>query len=211
MAYLLVQLLRLELRNFLTKEQETDIFDLIASLIRTLSSPEIAIDDRHTPKLYARFLAGLLSRCRYDGATIGRLHPLTPPSNEISTTFSSHSMSSLPLPSTSTFSVAPPQTPSGPSGQSSSGIQGGGYHNFVFEPAKYPSQPQPLQHQFEKLGGGAPVYKQHDTSFSVTTNPIIFGNSEIVEFNGSVSDEDMLATMQALKNPEWWENMMMPG
>lgn len=25
------------------------------------------------------------------------------------------------------------------------------------------------------------------------------------------SDEEMLATMQAIKNPTWWSNMMMPG
>lgn len=25
------------------------------------------------------------------------------------------------------------------------------------------------------------------------------------------SDEEMLATMQAIKNPNWWSNMMMPG
>jgi len=25
------------------------------------------------------------------------------------------------------------------------------------------------------------------------------------------SDEEMLATMQAIKNPSWWQNMMMPG
>lgn len=25
------------------------------------------------------------------------------------------------------------------------------------------------------------------------------------------SDEEMLATMQVIKNPSWWQNMMMPG
>jgi hypothetical protein len=62
----------------LTKDQENDIFNLIGRLIQTLSSPKIAIDDRHTPKLYARFLAGLLSRHRRDGASVGRLQPVPP-------------------------------------------------------------------------------------------------------------------------------------
>jgi len=62
----------------MTKDLETEIFDLIGRLIQTFSSPEIAIDDRHTPKLYARFLAGLLARSRKDGATVGRLHPQLP-------------------------------------------------------------------------------------------------------------------------------------
>ena len=47
-----------------------------------LNSPEIAIDDRHTPKLHARFLAGLLSRHRRDVATSGTLHPPQPPPNQ---------------------------------------------------------------------------------------------------------------------------------
>ena len=68
----------------MTKGQENDIFDLIGRLIETLSSPKIAIDDRHTPKLYARFLAGLLSRHRRDGATVSRLPPVPPSQNPLS-------------------------------------------------------------------------------------------------------------------------------
>ena len=68
----------------MTKDQENNIFDLIGRLIQTLSSPKIAIDDRHTPKLYARFLAGLLSRHRRDGATLGRSQPVPPSQNPLS-------------------------------------------------------------------------------------------------------------------------------
>ncbi|KAG6843914.1 hypothetical protein H0H87_011724, partial [Tephrocybe sp. NHM501043] len=87
----LYQLLKPEFSNLLSKDQETEIFDLIGRLIQTLSSPEIAIDDRHTPKLYARFLAGLLSKHRRDGATVGRLHPHPPPSNNSSSGDFAHS------------------------------------------------------------------------------------------------------------------------
>ncbi|KAH6902605.1 hypothetical protein BKA70DRAFT_1388205 [Coprinopsis sp. MPI-PUGE-AT-0042] len=51
---------------FLLKEGENEIFDLISRLI-TPSVHRDAIDDRHTPRLYARFLAGLLFRHRRDG------------------------------------------------------------------------------------------------------------------------------------------------
>lgn len=67
----------------MTKDQENNVFDLIGRLIQTLSSPKISIDDRHTPKLYARFLAGLLSRHRRDGATVGRSQPVPPSQNPI--------------------------------------------------------------------------------------------------------------------------------
>jgi hypothetical protein len=67
----------------LTKGQENNIFDLIGRLIQTLSSPKIAIDDRHTPKLYARFLAGLLSGHRRDGAAVGRSQAVPPPESPV--------------------------------------------------------------------------------------------------------------------------------
>jgi len=42
--------------------QKERIIELVSGLVDTLSSPEIAIDESHTPKLYAGFLAGLLKR-----------------------------------------------------------------------------------------------------------------------------------------------------
>jgi hypothetical protein len=71
------------------KEEESQVYYLIGRLIRTLSSPEIAIDDHHTSKLYAHFLAGLLSRHRRDGATVGRLHPQPPVQQSVSGSSSS--------------------------------------------------------------------------------------------------------------------------
>jgi hypothetical protein len=47
-----------------------------------------------------------------------------------------------------------------------------------------------------------------------------FTNNEAVQLGSafdwtygvnSFSDEEMLATMQAIKSPTWWSNMMMPG
>lgn len=73
-----IKLLKPEFSSLITKDQEEDIFELIGRLIRTLNSPEIAIDDRHTPRLHARFLAGLLSKHRRDVATTGRLHAQPP-------------------------------------------------------------------------------------------------------------------------------------
>ncbi|GLB42696.1 putative fungal specific transcription factor [Lyophyllum shimeji] len=182
----LLKLLRPEFSSLLTKEQETEIFDLIGRLIQTLSSPEIAIDDRHTPKLYARFLAGLLSKHRRDGATVGRLHPHPPPNNSSS---QGSNQPSAP-PSSGTFSVAPPE-----GGYDQMQAQGYGAGSFNQAVAKIDN---------------TPIY-QPEATFSAGTGAIHFG-SELSAFAGNgVADEEMLATMQALKNPAWWENMMMPG
>ncbi|KAG5730335.1 Protein priB [Termitomyces sp. T112] len=183
----LLKLLKPEFSSLLAKEQETEIFDLIGRLIQTLSSPEIAIDDRHTPKLYARFLAGLLSRHRRDGATVGRLHPHPPANNNSPSHDFAHSGT---LPSTSTFSITSSQTSESPT-------QGSSFGSSSFQ-------------QNGKMDT-TPIY-QPEATFSSATGAIHFGSDVGVSgLGGSMSDEDMLATMQALKNPAWWENMMMPG
>ncbi|KAF9443388.1 hypothetical protein P691DRAFT_679620 [Macrolepiota fuliginosa MF-IS2] len=157
----LLKLLRPEFAPLLSKGQEGDIFELIGRLIQTLSSPKIAIDDRHTPKLYARFLAGLLSRHRRDGATVGRLHPNPPGQVQTQATGGNH----IPAGSMTTFSN--------------------------------------LQ---------TPIYRPEAT-YNSGTGAIHFGSDmELAVLGNSYSpDEEMLATMQAIKNPSWWQNMMMPG
>lgn len=183
-SYDIAKLLKPEFSSLLSKEQETEVFDLIGRLIQTLSSPEIAIDDRHTPKLYARFLAGLLSRHRRDGATVGRLHPHPPPSNNSPCRDVAHAHS------TSAFSVMSPQ-------KSGSPTQGPDLSGSSF--------------QQDRKMDTTPIY-QPETTFSAATGAIHFGSDVGVSpFGTSMSDEEMLATMQTLKNPAWWENMMMPG
>lgn len=181
----LLKLLRPEFATLLSKEQEGSIFELIGRLIQTLSSPKIAIDDRHTPKLYARFLAGLLSRHRRDGATVGRLHP-NPPSQQ-----QNGNGHTIPAGSMTTFSVAQqPQSSTQPNqdlGYSANGVQ----------------QSQTIQ---------TPIYRQEAT-YDVGAGHIHFGSDmELAVMDvGYSADEEMLATMQAIKNPSWWQNMMMPG
>ncbi|KAF8435322.1 fungal-specific transcription factor domain-containing protein [Boletus edulis BED1] len=75
----LLKLLRPEFVHILTRDMEDEIFDSISRLITTLQ--EVAIDERHTPRLYARFLASLLTKHRKGGSTMaGRSQPLPPAS-----------------------------------------------------------------------------------------------------------------------------------
>lgn len=194
-----LQLLRPEFANLLTKDQENDVFELIGRLIQTLSSPEIAIDDRHTPKLYARFLAGLLSKHRRDGATVGRLHPHPPPHNPIPAPQSNEYSTPSEL-SHQTFSISQPL--------------GGVPHNHLQEPqGGYSHVAFNQPGEFE--AAGTPIYRPEAT-YALGAGPISFGDNGDIDLLGfgagnGVSDEEMLATMHALKNPAWWQNMMMPG
>lgn len=57
----LVKLLQPKFAAYLTTERRVEIRSLVQKVIDLLSSPEIAIDDRHGPKLYSKFLKGLLA------------------------------------------------------------------------------------------------------------------------------------------------------
>lgn len=175
----------------MTPELETDIFDLIGRLIQTFSSPEIAIDDRHTPKLYARFLAGLLTRAKKDGAAIGRLQTHPPPQNDVAHSASGGYNPHIPTSTNPSFAVTPPEG-------DLQGHHDGGFPQTTFNP------------DIDKAG--QPIY-QPEPSYTLGNPAIDFDASGDLGPTGSAtfSDEEMLATMQALKNPQWWSTMMMPG
>ena len=180
----LLKLLKPEFSSFLTKEQETEIFDLVGRLIQTLSSPKISIDDRHTPKLYARFLAGLLSQHRRDGTGPGRLHANPPPQNQLP------SNSALQPPTSGTSPSAPLRatTEIGNAGLQTSGQAPGNPSQGMDTTTTYTS-------------GSQPVISDVDAFLL---------DFDMADLTG-ITEADMLATMQAIKNPAWWSNAMMPG
>ncbi|KAJ7725205.1 fungal-specific transcription factor domain-containing protein [Mycena metata] len=181
----LLKLLRPEFSHLMPKEEENQVYDLIGRLIQTLSSPEIAIDDRHTPKLYARFLAGLLSRHRRDGATVGRLHPQPPTTKSVSSASSDYGHLSN---ASSTFTMSP-MAGVGPALGHDQAAQGYGGHNYA---------------QMEKAP--TPIYRPEATY----SGPIQYG-TEMDLGTGLPDEEQMLAAMQALRQPAFWTNMMLPG
>jgi len=191
----LLKLLRPEFSSFLTKGQENDVFDLIGRLIQTLSSPKIAIDDRHTPKLYARFLAGLLSRHRRDGTTVGRSQPVPPPQGHVSEDGNNTGQSTSASTATSTSTLTSTSMGSFPSSAPENSGQSLDFNQaslcqVPMDTAMYtPEAVGFTNNGANRLGSG------FDWTYGVN----------------SFSDEEMLATMQAIKNPTWWSNMMMPG
>jgi len=185
----LLKLLRPEFSHFMSRERETEVFDLINTLIQTLSSSKIAIDDRHTPKLYARFLAGLLGQHRRGGPTTGRLHPQPPPQNQIP----------------------------GGSGLGYSSHASSASHQSTFSISSQPHVGDQQSHQqsrYRFAAKGEPVYRP-DASFALGSGVIEF-DSNLTDgtspnYGVGQLDEDALAAMQTLKSPSFWQTMMMPG
>ncbi|OBZ72956.1 Protein priB [Grifola frondosa] len=193
----LLKLIRPEFAKLISRDRETEIFDIIGRLIEKLSSPEIAIDDRHTPKLHARFLAALLAKHRRDVAAAGRLQAQQPPPQ--SQNQDSHST----VPGTFS-SLAGPSAGSSqhflPSGPASGGLQDSidGVNGHALAPP--PSTLPPAESIFAQ-----------DAMYS--SNP---GTTDLFQFDqpttgGAGGFDETLGALLALQSPAYWKDMMMPG
>jgi hypothetical protein len=186
---------------------------LIGRLIQTLSSPEVAIDDRHTPKLHAKFLAGLLTKHQGDAAARGRRHQNPAPGQTYM-----HGPYGAVNPSGSSsqvFSVAPQVQRGGAgagaggagstSASSSSLEQDDGTASRPFGNADSTAQ----NGELAVNGDSYCSHLEHDMTFR---GPVEVGaGGSGVGASNDWSGEEMLAALQALRNPNWWNNMMMPG
>ncbi|KAK0187345.1 hypothetical protein F5146DRAFT_1004265 [Armillaria mellea] len=63
----LIKLLRPEFSSLLDQDDKDESIKLIEILIDKLSSLDVSVDDKHTPKVYARFLATILRKYQHDG------------------------------------------------------------------------------------------------------------------------------------------------
>ncbi|KAJ7153988.1 hypothetical protein C8R43DRAFT_443959 [Mycena crocata] len=60
-ASMLVKFLQPKFAAYLTREKRKEVRALVKSVITLLSSPEVSVDDKHGPSLYAAFLKNLLA------------------------------------------------------------------------------------------------------------------------------------------------------
>lgn len=187
-----LQLLRPEFSWLVEPDDKTKIFDLIGRLIQTLNSPEVSIDNKHTPKLHAKFLAGLLTK-RHQDSNKGTpsQEPLPPGKQIVGDDPTSYGGQPQP-PSTSTRYFTQGQGTT----QSSSIPQGG------FGEVSYTSDPNLSSQPGISYTQETPQY-QPQASDGV--------QDSAVNMMADLSEEEMLATLRAIGNPNWWSNVMMPG
>ncbi|PSR74578.1 hypothetical protein PHLCEN_2v9755 [Hermanssonia centrifuga] len=186
----LLKLLKPEFAVLVKKDQEEQIFQLIGRLIQNLNSPEIAIDDRHTPRLHARFLASLLSRHKRDVASSTRSQQTEPPQGQTTTGSAGRSTTQPGTDQASmqqVFSMSPVSSPQG---------------NIP--------QTQPTGRMHTPPDNAVPVeqvYQQETYTADASPDVLDFDSN----VNGAFEEELFGGALLALKSSSYWDNMMMPG
>ncbi len=207
-----LQLLRPEFSGFVPRERQQEIFDLISRLIDKLGSPDVAIDERHTPALHSRFLHGLLRKHRRDLAVSSRpSDPHQPPSQSQPQASNRGSGPSSANSNTSVFQQA--QASSSSFGSlGGTGAGGASYDSIAgSSPAAFSDSSLPL-------GGVSPSSPAFDTEPAYTAvnghvNGHVNGYSHeaVGMYQFGTQQEESWGALLALQNPNYWKDMMMPG
>jgi hypothetical protein len=186
-AAFLVKLLQPKFAAYIDASKRTAIRSRVQSVIDFFSSPEIAIDNRHGPKLYARFLKGLLASpmvaepnspgySKQPRRRSNRLKAASSQNGE-SPEFSSNGFSQTyehASPATTTHSLSPPPS----------------HGAMSFE-------------QFAPSGGAIdPFVPDMQSSY----NPAMMDY-----LDGSLPDGDELMRMQSMTDPSMWQDVTVPN
>lgn len=201
----LIKMLRAEHRTLLEPEERARVIEHVERLIETLKSSQIAVDGRHTPMLYSRFLGSLLAKYKDDAA-------------EQASTEGSNTDAGLPTPPMERRQGLP----SDPKATTAAEIVSRHQSRPSIEispPAPEPGyvvpggQQQQTQGMFNPLDSS--LFPSHEDinapGFDASTvHPAstIVGGSQ---YDTEMTDEHMLAPMLAVANPNFWSTMMLPG
>lgn len=201
----MLKLLRPKCSRFITPGLESEIYRVIERLINTLGSPQIAIDERHTPKLYSRFLASLLAKHKRDGAAHGRMPQQGPPTQQ------------MPTNQGAPMYQQPLQQPQASHGASSThittGVGGANAPDMALSMTMNSGVTDPTEAMEAKISDilGNYEFDSPDFTFGATSQQGV----DLMDFTfdpiTTPGNEDMLAAMQAIQSPNWLGNMLMPG
>ncbi|KIJ52331.1 hypothetical protein M422DRAFT_222838 [Sphaerobolus stellatus SS14] len=227
----MLKLLRPRFASFLEAHQKQEITSLIGRLIEVLQSDEVSVDERHTPKLYARFLGGLLNRqlarSSLSGSSPrGSEQPSSPPADP-SASFEYHQLQ-MQAQTQKGFKMKAEATPEAflrqhqqqevPAVQVTQAASDPASVNATAN--SYPiyevTPPSPRSMNLMNTPSASSIHDGSDT-ISIMTE-YVGGGSANMGMNsmprmGAIptGDDAMLAPMRAITNPTFWDDMMMPG
>jgi hypothetical protein len=201
-----LQLLRPECSRFITPGLESEIYRVIERLINTFGSPQIAIDERHTPKLYSRFLASLLAKHKRDGAAHGRMPQQGPPTQQMPTNQGAPIYQQPLQQPQASRSVSSTRMTTGVSGANASDLA----PSMTLNSAVAVSTEAMETKNSDSLGNYT-FDSPPDFTFGATNQQ----GADLMDFTfdpiTTPGNDDMLAAMQAIQSPNWLGNMLMPG
>ncbi|KAG8811426.1 hypothetical protein FRC17_002458 [Serendipita sp. 399] len=205
-AAFLIKMLRPEHAIFLEGDERTQIMDIVERLIDTFKSPRIAVDARHTPMLYSRFLASLITNYKEDGA------------GEIGDGATSVDSVGVPTPPMLKQDIHSPQ---GQVGVKSAGISAAMKRHrpspsIEISPAPDPTSngpPPPPQTIFDPDSMMENTLfpamdEANATASTVHAASTVHGGSQ---YGGQVGPGQMLLPMYAINNDGFWNSMLPPG
>jgi len=187
-AAFLLKILRPKFSFMMREDREQEIVQLVQRLINLLSSEEVAIDDRHTPKLYSRFLADVLAKHKANKTTKESQAP--PPASGSNGAIQNGETRNTST-STSAFAFA-----SGPM-------------DVTPEPPMY-ALPQ-LELNQPPLGSMDPASQGWMYDFFGTQSTMDGGAPVGMGMGQAPQDDGMLMSMAAITDPRFWEQGTMPG
>ena len=196
---IIAQLLQPRFASYLTQETRVEIRSLVQKVIDLLGSPAVAIDDRHGPKLYSRFLEKLMAR------PMARLDPLSP----ASANNSALPRQRRPPPRTSTTST--PEPTSASFGQPVYNHPSPSTSNSLSPP---PTEAALSFESFAPNGPTDPFAIETAATHAAnnvdgpTVDSLMTGNffSPPLPF-----DDAIVQSMQSLTDPSGWQDISLPG
>ena len=179
------QLLQPKYSQYFTSERRQEIRTLVQEAVDLLGAPEVVVDDKHGPKLFSRFLAGLLATQSVNPNT------LSPSSSK-----------SMQLRRTGSRSKAASGKGKDPDGSSSSSpLHSYGAGPELLSPLTITEFPSPAQ-QSSSFGGNSRGQSPF-IGLGLQTADVFQGASMLV-------DQDLLDSMQFLSDPVW-QDTSVPG
>ncbi|KAJ2922836.1 hypothetical protein H1R20_g14257, partial [Candolleomyces eurysporus] len=192
----LVKLLQPKFASYLSHEQRIGIRSMVQQVVDVLS--EVSIDDRHGPKLYSRFLQGLLAK------PLAKIDPSAP---------------DMPPPPRSRSR----KTKTSANHDSMDSTQSGDYKTHIINqgsPATSSPSPPPAESiaSFDNFrpAGGIDPYRPDDAAAYVL-NPNAGGNNSADLLMSDYFqpelpfDEEIVRSIQDLSDPSGWQDISIPG
>ncbi|KAF8591626.1 hypothetical protein K439DRAFT_1610928 [Ramaria rubella] len=220
----LLKMLRPEFAALMDDEQRTRIVELVAHFVEVLASPAAAIDETHTPKLYAKFLHGQLRHLGAIGGDAGAASqapaststpvPTAPASTPVAPTYASaptsapttraaspaftaHVPSMPPAPTPLDLPLLAPPFSHSPGGHSATSSAG----------SSVPTPGPEHEHDGASQGWGETWTESSGGSGSATAAAAAGVHEDPME----LCEDEFLATMQAISSEQWLNSVLMPG